>query len=84
MIAISHSSAEPLRGLVADRLDLRGAGPHGLRRLPGAGRDAPAGLPVDEQRQADAAVDAQEFGHDLVTDVGDAGVDGLDVCLDRG
>ena len=42
------------------------------------------GLPVDEQRQADAPVDAQECRHDLAADVGDAGVDGLDVCLDRG
>ncbi|CPA04237.1 Uncharacterised protein [Mycobacterium tuberculosis] len=78
------TTGEHQRGAVADGCHPLDAGAHRLQGLPGAGGDAPAGLPVDQQRHPDTPVDLLQSGHDDVTNMRDSNVDRQRLRLNGG
>src|SRR6476469_1046501 len=79
-----RSATENLGRPVTNRPYLLGACTFGLFRLPRAGRDAPTGFAVDQQRKPDESVQRRKRGHNLVANVRDSGVDARGLRLNVG
>ena len=78
------AATEKLRDPVTNRPNGLRARAHRLLGLPGAGSDAVARRPVDQQGQADEPLDALERGQRGIADMRNTGIDGRRLRLNSG